>query len=336
MSLLDERRTYTDEKLAVLRDYLDSVDIAGLLGASACIYATGSVARGESAPRSDLDVFILAENESALTRLNSILIKADLIRAARKAGFPDFSGDGQWLDVYYVDKMIENIGAREDDWKNTLTARVLMIVEGYAIRGEQYFRAALTKIIKAYWRDYAAFSHKFAPFFLLNDITKYWKILCLEYAHRNAAAASEEATLADKIARRLSRYKLHHSRLLICFSVIIAIGYEWRRSRQTLDQSAMLKICSMRPLERLTQIALRERADPFLPVGVSSLIADIVARYENFLLETGEPKLVMSDRLADEHYATNVIKRSLEFRTRMYTLVREVLGDTQIFQYVVM
>lgn len=55
---LQERREFTREKFARLRDRLS--DIEPLLGDRACIYATGSYGRLEAGEQSDLDLFILA------------------------------------------------------------------------------------------------------------------------------------------------------------------------------------------------------------------------------------------------------------------------------------
>lgn len=336
MDLLDLRLEQTNAKLVLLQEALRSSGTFELLGDHACIYATGSVGRGESGRFSDLDVFILGDRESSLSNLNSYLIRADLIRGSRNSGFPDFSGDGEWLDVYYVANMLDTIGSRADDWYNTFTARVLMLLEGRCIAGEPYYNQALERVVRAYWRDYAAFANKFAPFFLLNDITKYWKVLCLEYAHKTAVAGSQAATVMDKAHRRLSRFKLHHSRVLICFATIVAIGYAWRKARGTINADAMLAICSRTPLQRLTDIATSETSSPILAVIVPSLINDLLQRYREFLEITDAEKGLLLEKFSDHKYSREKTRQSMAFRKQMYQLVRDVLGDTEVFQYVVM
>jgi UTP:GlnB (protein PII) uridylyltransferase len=56
--LLQQRRARTDERVAQLRSWLTAAQAEAFTGDSACVYATGSVGRGEASEHSDLDVLL--------------------------------------------------------------------------------------------------------------------------------------------------------------------------------------------------------------------------------------------------------------------------------------
>src|SRR5262249_13348291 len=91
--LLRQRRNHASRRINELLAELRSAE--SLCRDKACAYITGSVARGEATSHSDLDVFIVSKGtreEPLLKRLDEILVKADLIQATEKLGFPPFSG----------------------------------------------------------------------------------------------------------------------------------------------------------------------------------------------------------------------------------------------------
>jgi len=95
---LDRRRLGTAKRIEALRAKLTRAE--GLCGETACVYMTGSFGRGEASTHSDLDLFIVGQGTTeapALSRLNQILVKADLIEANKELGLPEFSGDGEYL-----------------------------------------------------------------------------------------------------------------------------------------------------------------------------------------------------------------------------------------------
>src|SRR5687767_12843936 len=127
MSVLGERRAATRSRLdEFCRALPSSEQLAG--DGRACVYATGSFARGEASPFSDLDLFIVGECEvvkdpdegeersrRVLARLNEIRIKSELIVATEKLDIQSFSGDGQYLAFYTVDDLVASLGHPSDD-----------------------------------------------------------------------------------------------------------------------------------------------------------------------------------------------------------------------------
>lgn len=124
--LLETRREETTKRIERIRRELKQAET--LCSKRACVFATGSFGRGEASQHSDLDLFIAGERPG-LSRLNQILVKADLIKVTCKLKLPPFSGDGAYLAHYTIDDLVKTLGKREDDVTNTFTARLLLILE---------------------------------------------------------------------------------------------------------------------------------------------------------------------------------------------------------------
>jgi predicted nucleotidyltransferase len=185
-SLIESRRKTTDARLVELRTKLTAS--AARAEGKACVYVTGSFARGEATKFSDLDLFIVGRDEEkdgrivrVFSRLDEICVKADLIETTRAAGIPDFSGDGQYLEQYTVRNLVATLGKPEDDANNTFTARLLLLLESRSLLEDSVYSAAIGDVITAYWRDFAGHSKDFIPAFLANDILRLWRTLCVNY-----------------------------------------------------------------------------------------------------------------------------------------------------------
>ena len=88
-----------------------------------CIYTTGSYGRLEACEYSDLDLFFLTDNERTnFSKISKTLIDADIINACRAMKLPEFSGDGEYLEVHNIHDIYKEIGSREDDYRNFFTA----------------------------------------------------------------------------------------------------------------------------------------------------------------------------------------------------------------------
>lgn len=107
-----KRRALTEQRLRDLGDALGKAEAPSIVDKCACVYATGSVGRGEMSETSDLDIFIIRDRslERPLTNLNEIRLKARLIEVARELKFPEFSDDGEYVKSYDVkDELIRKL-----------------------------------------------------------------------------------------------------------------------------------------------------------------------------------------------------------------------------------
>src|ERR1044072_4337420 len=169
----------------------------------------------------------------------------------------------------------------------------------------------------------------------MNDILKYWKVLCLEYEWKNAVRSGGAAS--SKAERRDNNYKLKHSRLLICYSAVAYLAHCWVRSRTrksspstgTVTPADALEMVSLRPIERLLE--LRSGAPPF----VMPIIDRILERYVAFLQITNASKPSLIKLFEDPNYHHARRAEAGQFGDAVYELIYAICGDLPLFRYLV-
>jgi predicted nucleotidyltransferase len=246
--LLQERRAYSEERLRQLQERIGTIEELSEQP-NLSIYVTGSFGRLEAHSQSDLDLFFVSDGERAVDRVAKTLIDGELIRIARQMGFPPFSNDAQYLEIHSLKEMLDKLGGAEDDFKNFFTARMLLLLESRPVYGQQPYKRILTQIIDAYFRDYHDHTGDFRPLFLVNDILRFWKTLCLNFENRRNRTEDR----AQKNKHHLRNLKLKFSRLLICFSTIIPLF----AARNSSPEDILL-LTEFPPLQRIANFANSE------------------------------------------------------------------------------
>jgi predicted nucleotidyltransferase len=309
--ILERRRKETAERIAKLR--VELKDAEKLCSKVACVYMTGSFSRGEANRHSDLDLFIVGKvnrSERALRGLNEILIKSDLVRATRKLGIPDFSGEGEYLTHYTVNEIVSTLGKPEDDVSNTFTARLLLLLESRPLIGEAVYREVIPKVVQAYCKDYQDHSKEFVPGFLANDILRMWRTFCVNYEAR-----TQSAPPAKKAKRKLKNYKLKYSRLLTCYSALLYLLVLFLRNK-TVSPEDIVGMIALTPTERLEWLFGQAEAKQARPK-----VKALLKLYEEFLDRTDASE----DELVQRFMKKQTSGEYFESAYRFGDLVFEVL-----------
>lgn len=254
------RRAATDRALARLAAELPRLEVEPHPGLT--IYATGSLGRGEVGTHSDLDVFLVdttadPEDPARVGNLARIRLLSQLMDVSEAAGFPAFSGDGKFLAVHALGDLRDLLGTRDDDASNVFTARMLLLLESVPLVGRDAYRASVRGVIDEYWRDQRS-PDGFVPFFLINDLVRYWKTLCLNY---------EAYRPADRTLRRIPLIKLRFNRLWTCFASLahLVAGYEAvRADKGFIPRAHGVEMVELTPLECVRRtVELRPACAPF-------------------------------------------------------------------------
>ena len=318
VSALGERRRLTDSRLRAVHNRLQQLGVETLLGEEACIYATGSIGRGESCEFSDLDVFIVSEVSGGLGAARSIafnIVIDRLIEVAHELEFPPFSKDGEYLKAHPLNELIGHLGTREDDHTNVFTARMLLLLESRSVLGDVVYDRALAAVVETYWRDFVGNEENFVPVFLTNDINRYWKVLCLSYEAHGDDTPQE---------RRLRNYKLKHSRLLTCYSAILYLAWVLR-ARNTVTPDDAVAMTRLSPTERLEFIA----RDPVLAPQAKRLLA----MYSKFLGTVNAPKQELLGRFADSAYHVSRRTEARAFGDAIFLLLKQLAEPTELLRF---
>jgi hypothetical protein len=328
---LSSRRHESAERFRILQDSLTTA--REIVADKACIYATGSFGRGEASPHSDLDLFIVGRDDtnkkldkdgfrvSQLTNLEEIRVKADLIVTAERLGFPAFSGDGRYVSHYSLSRLTKTLGTPEDDSTNTLTARLLLLLESRPIVGDAEYEFVLKAVISAYWRDFEGHEMEFMPAFIVNDILRLWRTFCVNYEARITGASKERA--------KLQNYKLKNSRLLTCFSAVAELISCYVQN-STVAPAQMLEIVRRTPSERLESLISASTSD-----AVKAALGNALRGYERFLNATNRPEADQLSIFADKSKSSELLASARVVGDSMFEAILAIGSENNLLRRLV-
>ena len=311
----ESRREYSQRRLAELSERLAPV-LPHLEDEPLCVYATGSYGRLEAWERSDIDLFFLyddAPQGGKLPFTTFVRLAACLVDVTADMGFPDFSGDGRYLEVGYIGEMEKVLGSREDDSINAFTARMLLLLESRPVHHPDLYIRLMERVISFYYRDFPDHSDDFVPVFLTNDILRFWRTLTLNYEHHRLKllALSGDELERKKADSALKNYKLKVSRLLTCFSMVLNLVAE----AAPVTLATVLELCQATPRERLHRLG-RGAGE------AATLVGELDERYETFLETVQHDEDELTTRFRDDDRRKQAHAEASEFGRLLYELLQ--------------
>lgn len=332
MSELARRRKYSSDTIVKLRAQF--AEASKFAAGKACVYATGSFGRCEGSDHSDLDLFIAGLSEKVrrtdgagedfgpvnmLNHLDEICVQAELVKQSRALGFPEFSGDGRYLDHHSVFEFTSTLGTEKDDVANTFTARLLLLLESKPLIEDAIYDVIVRAVVDSYWRDYLDHQTAFMPAFLANDILRIWRTFCVNYEARTKREPEDK-----KASGKLKNYKLKHSRMLTCYSALLYLlaVYNANKSVSPSDAVAMTKLT---PTERLEW--LQENA---APPEARSVLEKLLNQYDRFLESTNFAETDLIEKFLDKELRHRYVAAANEFGDSMFEAL-EIIGMKSSF-----
>lgn len=209
--------------------------------------------------------------ERSVSRLQEVCALADLIAVNEELALHPFTGDGQYLKIHELHDIIEGTGSSDDDSENLFTTRLLLLLESQPLAGDRLYCQAVKQVLDMYFRDGRG-RKDFRPLFILNDILRYWRTLCLNYER-------DRSTEGKPWWKR--NLNLKFPRKLTVFSTVLCIV----ATRMTSAED-FLQVSSMTPMERLA-FALDQMSDGALHEGFARVLDD----YEDFLAAKSHSEL---------------------------------------------
>lgn len=239
-----------------------------------CVYACGSMGRLEMTDASDLDLFFIStdtnkdkccrKEETGISTLNKYRFFGTLYKINSELGYSDPSKGGEYWD-FISDTNLIDIGSRKEDYNNSFTARMLLILESTPLFNPSLYNQLTQKVVDAYFRDYEDNKDGFVPLFIMNDIKRYWYTLTVNYEARRDKND-------DNNKKYWKRLKLKYARLLTCYSMIACL-YE-----RDVTSDYVIRCINMTPFERLEMLTKNHPGEK-----LDSVFESIKNEYEWFL-----------------------------------------------------
>ena len=178
---------------------LDSPDTA--------LVVFGSVARDEVTTGSDLDWILLVDGQSIPEHKAQEL---QIARLLEEGGFGAPGKSGVFGRMVGSHGLVHNIGG-EDDLNSNTTRRILLLLESLPVGNREAYDRVRRQIIKRYLQDDRGLTHGSGdiriPRFLLNDLTRYWRTITVDFVYKQRAD--------DGVKWALRNAKLRMSRKLV-------------------------------------------------------------------------------------------------------------------------
>lgn len=202
------------------------------------IGANGSYARREVTNGSDVDLFFLAINDDP----TSITDEQDkYMERLRQLGYKLPAAGGVFSEPQSVITTRNTIGGQEDD-NVSITRRMLLLLEGEWVFNEAAFETAHGMLLDRYLKDVRR--NEQICLFLLNDIIRYWRTICVDYEFK--------ISQGDK-ARAVRLIKLRFSRLMLYLAGVLAVAETY--DKPVSEKGILLRnLLRMPALERFRHI----------------------------------------------------------------------------------
>lgn len=148
--------------------------LAGLQhGADTSVVLMGSWGRGEVTAGSDDDFMVLVDGTGRREVEPTIEDVSEVLKTQP-------SEDGPFAKPVFSENLVNDIGLDADSNKN-LTRRLLLLLESKSVSGDQgVYRRVRSKVLSRYLDESVKPYHP--PRFLLNDVVRYWRTICVDFA----------------------------------------------------------------------------------------------------------------------------------------------------------
>lgn len=203
--------------------------------------------------------------------------------------------------------MYKNIGGKKDT-NPSITNRILFLLESECLYNDLFFSNSYEKILTKYLKDIIESDNK-PPRFLLSDIIRYYRTICVDYEFKTTEDNKEWAIRNIKL--RFSRKGLYFGGIAILLNSL---------NKSSIDRYDYIVSNLRRPFaDKISHLLLEQ--------GKADVYKDILILYADFLYEIGKKRvrahlddLKKIDRKKDELFLV-MTKKAGQFNDNLLALL---------------
>jgi len=317
ISTFEDFHFFSEKKIESVRQFLGERLKEIRFKGEFCVVAVGSYGRYEASEQSDLDVYVIYTSKMHWATRNKI---DGIIRETAKGSGIKCSGGFESIPLA---DMRKNIGGKNDT-NSSITNRILFLLESECLYNERFFNKAYEEILKKYLKEVLDSKDK-PPRFLLSDIIRYYRTICVDYEFKTIEANKEWA---------IRNIKLRFSRKGLYFGGIIVL-------LNSLNKNADIRYDYIK--NNLRSPFADKMSHILLDQKISDGYKDILVLYADFLQEISKKRvrdqldeLKKADRKEDAVFC-KLSKMSGQFNTHLLELLHHCRwGDKNCFDFLVL
>jgi hypothetical protein len=298
----------------------------------------GSLARNEYTSKSDIDWTLLVDGQAKPSHSNI----TDTIRTKLEEAEFDSPGTTEMFGNFSYSHQLTNIIGGSFDTNHNLSKRILLLLESDKIAlnstedvsGTAYERVIRGIIERYVDNDSSFYSDKEkranVPRFLLNDIIRFWRTVCVDFANKQTEQGGKKWALRN-IKLRISRKLIYTKGLLMCFN-------SYNEPSMTTDdvKDNLRKIVFRKPLHFVV--------DSLISHGINERhILDLLDAYDLFLemLHNEEVRNHLASLNMNNAYGDSYFEKARDISHAFENSLHNILfaEDTKlkefIFKYVI-
>ena len=233
---IDAAREYSDGVVNRIREALSKLDLPKDSISVAC---SGSFARREASPESDIDFFVIRKSDTDASKEAAALSR---IKEAIYQIVPRAPAEGGAFGTFEVLSDIANNIGGDQDTNTKITKRILLLLEGEWLYGQEIFNETVEKLLGRYIQPTIT-DHQLC-LFLLNDIIRYYRTICVDFEYK---------TFEAEKAWGVRNIKLIFSRKLLYFSGILPVAECFQRSYEYKLRHT-LELLRLPPIQRVQKV----------------------------------------------------------------------------------
>jgi predicted nucleotidyltransferase len=331
---LEVARKYTFARREELRKQLEGLD-----SSDASIVVFGSLARDEATPSSDTDWTFLVDGTAVPEHVDLTL---EAKRRLEKLKLKGPGREGTFGELAFSHEILHRIGGEDDSNANT-TRRMLLLLESKPIGNAEAWNRVINNVLSRYLKEDRGLWNKSkqrsVPLFLLNDISRYWRTMVVDFAYKQRSRGNEGYALRS-IKLGLSRKLTFAAGLLACYSCRLDIPEEkWKEMSSEGNPQPLIehlrRNLNMTPLEALASRLIRYKE----VLGASKRLFD---SYNNFIgmladeapSKSGEPPRKHLEKLsADDLETDETFQSAREMRVNFAQALKELFLEPKTELY---